>query len=38
MSGVEKCWEGICPRWRNVGREYVWGGEVMGGNMSGVEK
>jgi len=34
MYGVEKQREGICPGWKNDGRENVRGGQMTGGNMS----
>ena len=30
MYGVEKRREGICPGWKNDGRENVWGGKMTG--------
>jgi len=34
----KKLRHGICPGWKNYGRENVWGGKMTGGNMSWVEK
>ena len=38
LSGVEKSWEGNCPKWQKDGRGIVHGGKKTRGGLSGVEK